>query len=41
MSGLKLYGDPMSPVVRSVMLFLAANGIPYEMVAVSLMKREW
>ena len=36
MSGLKLYADSMSPVCRSVMLFLAANDISYESVHVNL-----
>ena len=40
MSGLKLYTDTISPVCRSVMLLLAANGIPYEKVEVSLIKRK-
>lgn len=36
MSSLKLYTSVISPVCRSVMLFLAANNIPYETVEVEL-----
>ena len=36
MSCLKLYTSVISPVCRSVMLFLAANDIPYEAVKVEL-----
>ena len=40
MSGLKLYEDPISPVCRSVMLFLSMNNIPHELVHVSLKDRK-
>jgi len=40
MSGLKLYEDALSPVCRSVMLFLSMNSIPHELVHVSLKDRK-
>ena len=40
MSGCKLYADALSPVCRSVMLFLSMNNIPHELVHVSLKDRE-
>ena len=40
MSGLKLYFDAVSPVCRSVMLFLSMNGIPHEVVEISLKNSE-
>jgi len=40
MSGLKLYEDALSPVCRSVMLFLSMNSIPHELVHVSLKDHE-
>lgn len=39
MSKTKLFVDPISPVCRAVMLFAAANKIPYQEVHVSLHKR--
>lgn len=36
MSGLKLYVDPLSQVCRSVMMLLATNNIPHELVTVSI-----
>ncbi len=40
MSIMKVFGDPISPVCRSVMLFLAANDIQHEFVLIDVMNSE-
>lgn len=40
MSKPKLFLDTMSPLCRAVMMFMAANNIPYEAIQVSLEKRQ-
>ncbi|XP_064402784.1 glutathione S-transferase theta-1-like [Halichondria panicea] len=40
MSIMKFFGDPISPVCRSVMLFLAANDIQHEFVLIDLKNRD-
>ena len=40
MSIMKFFGDPISPVCRSVMLFLAANDIQHEFVLIDLKNSE-